>query len=246
MLENHSMPAKLGGHRMRRLSLVLALVVGLGGSAWAVPLAPGESQPSELFILDPDADVKAGPLVTPYSSSGGPSGVVRAAVIQESSLFNDLLGLTFIYQVTNTLPAVPSSQVVSRVTHSSFAHWSVDVGHDITGIDTLPTDFSPPFTAMVGVATPQEVDRGPNGETIGFDFKPSPFQINGGETSAIMVIRTNAPGFRVGNTAIINGSTAEVATFAPVPEPGFYGLLATGLAGIFFMTYNRRKRTADR
>jgi hypothetical protein len=58
-----------------------------------------------------------------------------------------------------------------------------------------------------------------------------------------MVIKTNATSFGAGSTNVINGAIATVVTFSPVPEPGFYGLIGAGLAGLLYAA-RRRKRSA--
>src|SRR3974377_1684056 len=87
---------------------------------------------------------------------------------------------------------------------------------------------------------------------------------NGGAQgeSAILIIQTNAPDYTPGSVALI-GTGSKVAdssgvgfgtiyntgkfsgTFlAPIPEPGFYGVLSIGLAGLFAMKYRRGKQKA--
>src|SRR3974377_1523328 len=80
--------------------------------------------------------------------------------------------------------------------------------------------------------------------------------------SAILIIQTNAPDYTPGSVALI-GTGSKVAdssgvgfgtiyntgklsgTFlAPIPEPGFYGVLAIGLAGFFCFEYRPRKAKA--
>jgi hypothetical protein len=68
-----------------------------------------------------------------------------------------------------------------------------------------------------------------------------------GVTSVIFEVQTTDKTYTTG-TANISTTVPRVATastYSPVPEPGFYGLLAIGLAGLFWVATRRSRRPAN-
>ena len=96
-------------------------------------------------------------------------------------------------------------------------------------------ELLPPLNANPHVA-PQFVALSSSGDQVTFDFSGSAaIQIGDSNESFVLVIKTNRKSFTAGSSSIIDGGVANVASFAPTPEPAFAGLLLGGLfvVGLF-------------
>lgn len=161
------------------------------------------------------------------------SGTLRSAV------YRNVLGtLDFYYQFYNSTSSPDS---ISRITMNSFAGFTTNIGYTNQNFDgSGNSDVN--FRGSSYNQAPLIGER-VSSSTVGFNFGAGSYspKINPGETSSILVIRTNATNFGIGSTSIINGAVANVATFAPtaIPEPGTYALLGAGLIALGLM---RRKR----
>ena len=136
-------------------------------------------------------------------------------VVQEDIVASPLGGLTFVYQFTNDSTSLTS---IHRMTEFDYAGFIVDATFFGAGQDPLA------------------FDRDPAGGVVGVDFSGANL-VDTGETSAVLVFRTNAPDYQPGTILVINGSATFVSGFAPIPAPGEFALL--GLAGV---TVARRRR----
>ena len=146
------------------------------------------------------------------------NGTVRAAVYRNLSNTLD-----FYYQFTNNSSSVDS---VGRLTMTNFTGFTTDVGYRMGNWDGN-------FLAANQAAL--SADRSSTGGTVGFGFGALSSQINPGETSASLVIRTNAINYTSGSVTTQNGAVWTAAAYAPttgVPEPGTFVLLGAGLIGL--------------
>lgn len=169
-------------------------------------------------------------------------GTVLYTGTLRSAVYRNLIGtLDFYYQFHNSWSSPDS---ITRITMNSFSGFTTDVGftnQDIDGSGNSDVNFRSSRSNQVPL-TAERVSAA----TVGFNFgagSDSP-KINPGETSSILVIRTNATNFGIGSTSIINGAVANVATFAPttgsnIPEPATYALMGAGLVVLGLL---RRKR----
>ncbi len=159
------------------------------------------------------------------------TGTLRTAVYRNASGFLD-----FYYQFTNTSVAATTNMgEVSRITTVSFGGFTTDVGFTNTDIDGAGGSTGVNFLAPTVWQTPDKADRSTApGSTLGFNFTANVGSgtIAAGETSSILVVRTNALSYNVGQTNLINGAVASAATFAPVPEPTTYALMGAGLVAL--------------
>ena len=146
------------------------------------------------------------------------SGTVRSQVFSGDTT-NALGGNTFVYRITNNSGSINS---IERATIDSFGNFLTDVGY-VSGAGVHPAD----------------ADRGTSGDIIGFDFKPFPGTVGSaiapGQTTDLLVIRTNSPSFVPSTLSVIDGSTGTATSFAPaavVPEPASAALLLCAAAGL--------------
>ena len=134
--------------------------------------------------------------------------------------------LTFTYLIQNNVGSLDS---MDRFTVASFAGVSTDVSYQApAGSGILPTS----------------VDRSATGDTIGYSFTLlGSGVVSPGSTSALLVVQTNAKSSTATNAYVIDGSTAQVSSFAPapgagVPEPATLSIAVLGGAALLL----RRRR----
>lgn len=222
--------------QITRAFLFAGLVVGIGATAGAVVLVPGQgatvlpgTASSSLPTLTGGTLVAS---VTDTFSTSSYSGILYTAVIRETTGTLD-----FLYQLHDT--GGPDN--MHRLTTIDFTGFSTDVDY-----------LSDPFTGFGFVAPNQAVAGFPpnphtgdrtTADTVGFNFdngEPNDLGLNPGDITNVIYIRTNALNYTMGNSNIIDGNIARVESFAPttVPGPAAVIPMALGLlAGL-----RRRKR----
>lgn len=196
----------------------MALLLSLGStSVLASPLSPGS-------LLSP-APAEVGPVgasllasttqnfLAPSSFSG--TLVSKVWTNDTSSPFG--VGLTFTYELI--MDPNPSAQPVSRFTLSSYQGFLVDASYT-NG------------TAGLGVP-PLSIGRNLLGDVIRFTFEDGfgNATLLQGMNSRLLVLQTDATYWQNSIAGVIDGATANVATFAPavIPEPSSMLLGAAGL-----------------
>jgi hypothetical protein len=200
---------------------------------------------SSLFVLQATSTLHAAPIVPggvqfPAIAEPGPVGGTQLAttgpVAFSSATFNGFLtssvftgdtsnpfglnGLTFVYQLVN---APNSGDSIGRLTVSSFDNFLTDVSYN----PTLPVGGTPPTL----------ITRSANGQVMGFDFVSPALAPN--TAGANLVVQTNSTQFNPTFASVIDGSTAQVASFAPLPVPEPSAVAALALSALAIV---RRRR----
>jgi hypothetical protein len=217
--------------RTRGIIVLLAaagLLLGVGvAPVDATPLPVGGS----LLLVSGELDPTGGAVVPPTGvtvpfASGGFSGTLTSTVISGDPS-NALGGLTFTYLLTND---AVSSNAISRVTVDSFTSFMTDVSYQTP--------------APIGSIPPSLVDRS-TADVVGFSFLPTVVPgaggvLSPGASSALMVVQTDAPTFTNALAFVIDGDTVNVASYAPLPEPGSFCLAALGVICLSAYAWRRR------
>ena len=163
-------------------------------------------------------------------------GSITAAVVQ-----NGLGTLDFYYQIANNagsgVDLTSNLNLLFRSVSEVFAT-SVFYRTDNGGLGIFSS-------GDIG-ATPGSASRDPFGLTVMFGFGAT--QINPGETSRVLVIRTNATDYIPGLSFVGDPIVAGAFTFAPagaaatVPEPASLALLSSAFAAAGYLARRRTKR----
>jgi hypothetical protein len=197
-------------------ALVVLAVIGAAAPALAQTALPPNTQVN-VASFTPVGGALLASLNSPFTTAAF-TGSLRSAVVQ-----NENNTLDFYYQVTNDANSLTS---LGRETNFNFSGFSTSVFFRPDAAPTVGGGF------VAGTETPDTADRD-NGGVVGFNFLTGATGASGkidpGETSSILVIRTDATLFAPGVSSVINGGGTSVTTFMPViPEPASLGLLAAG------------------
>jgi hypothetical protein len=197
-----------------------ALLVAIcAPGAFATSLAPGQT----INAIGTIAIIGTDTLVTSQgvafvSADGAFSGTLDSAVWRNNATGD----LDFVYQFINNSS---STDVIDEMSASKFGTYTTDVFYD-------PTEN---FIGFTGTIAPSQADRSSTGNAVNFGFD-SPIEVEPGETSYALVIRTNATTYSPGNVSLQNNSSSPLNLgYQPAPEPAEAGILLGGLfaAGLF-------------
>jgi hypothetical protein len=188
---------------------------------------------------------------TNFAETGTPTylGTLRTVVVQ-----NGGGTLDFYYQLSNIVSTPTNAPAdIFRMTIDGFDPFATGVmDYSTNGLAGIGGAL--PF--VIGNKSPRTADRDPAiGTGVGFGFANNPGlplfdpnNLNQGDTSFFMVVRTNATAFTASTATISGFGTAFAATFAPtgpvsvIPEPGsaLVGLAIMGVCGSGLLRRNRK------
>ena len=211
------------------LCLTVAGMLALTTPAGAIVLTPGNSD------------------VTATSFSGAPGTLIATATSSFTSVLgaSDFSGsvtedvykdsgtgmMDFVYQFSNN---AASGKDIDQMTIADFGGYINDA-YESTG------PVFDAFTASSNTSSGVHELAG----TISWDYTTGMVP---GATSAIVMIKTNAPTYAPGTISFIDQGTATLTDFmapATAPEPSFIALLGLGLAGIVGAVKQSRRKQAE-
>jgi len=210
------------------MGTALAILIGLSFGATpakAILLNVGDLNQSPDVFGTPAGVVQASQTVN--GSVGGLSISIFEQVILDSGTGH----LDFVYTVTNL---AASTNAVERFTVSNF-------GTGATG--TNPNQVDAGYVSNTNVK-PDTVDRpgGSSGDVIGWNFSTGGGILHG-QSSDVLVVKTNADAFTAGFTSTIDGQAVNLAGYQPtvVPEPSTMAIAGLGALGMIGYGLRRRK-----
>jgi hypothetical protein len=215
---------------LRSASIIIAAcgVLLSAASLQAAPIAPGGLLFPAPAVPLPGGNIVAGGVPQLFNSATF-SGTLTSTVLANDPTNPN--GLTFTYQLQNV---AGSPGEIDRLTIASFANILADAGQ----------------VPVAGNVAPAYIDRSllGNGATLGFSFAQVPLgfgTLQPGQTSDLLVVRTNATAFAASTANVIDGSVEQVSTLAPfvglptVPEPS--SIILALLAGTGLLVFSRRR-----
>ncbi len=218
---------------MRAIKLtfcVVAVVALISAAAQAAPLAPS----GLLFPIPAEAEPVGGVVLATSSLpflSGTYSGTLTSTVISGDTSNPFPGGLTFTYVLSN----LAGTHSINRLS--------------INGFDSFLLDASYQSPLAAGAVTPAYVDREATGSSIGYSFVSAPVgsgPLGTGQTSATLVVQTNATSFVPSSAFVLDGFPAAVTSFAPVPEPSTIALAGAALALFGYGALRRSRKATTR
>jgi hypothetical protein len=151
-------------------------------------------------------------LSTPFTTStGNTSGTLISAVYQE----NGSGTLDFYYQVVLNTTSTNCGGANQPACHALTRHTNTDFNHGGT-TTWVATRGDAVGSFSAGTVFPITADRNAAGDVVGFSFSPPVgAAIQPGQTSAILIVSTDAKSFTSGTTTVMDGGFASVSAFEP-------------------------------
>ena len=234
---------------MKKL-LALPLLTLLGVSLNATILIPGDVNVAVGSSTVAGLTLSGGPIATSsvaFNVSGGSGNLQHLSGTLISAVYRTVGGtLDFFYQVIQN-PKPPANPFDNTTTQDLFgpitAEYSANAFFVSNSGSLTGSPFSTPSIVSGFQAGTQSLTASRNDFAVDFHLKQLPLTNDPARTtSAVFVIATDATLYKADTAQVAGGTVAaNPATFAPTPEPGFYGALAVGL-GVLFSAVSRRNK----
>ncbi|MFW5697905.1 MAG: PEP-CTERM sorting domain-containing protein [Fimbriimonadaceae bacterium] len=183
----------------------------LNDTTVAVPTVPAPT----LSIVD---------IKTEAFASGNFTGELTSVVAKTDATGDNLI---FAWILANDETSI---NAIRRITVNDWMGWSAAVAqHEDAGlVGTSPKSVL-------------EADRSVDGDVIGFDFpRTQDGLLSAGTNSTVFWALSDATDYKESFASVIDGTVANVGTYAPVPEPASMLALATGLGALVARRRARR------
>jgi hypothetical protein len=191
---------------------------------------------------------------SPANSKGAVANITFENTVYVDPVTGDL---DFFYQIQNTYTGAATNQNTIAPTvqfNESFEGVTITGVSEITSTNyqTFDDFVKPTGGGITSVSLGNYDSQGDADLTVTFSAPIAPKQ-----DSAILVIQTNATDFdqagegtfawkanppagsHSGNTLVTNPFTLDALEPLPTPEPGFYGVLSLGIAGLLLLAHRR-------
>lgn len=218
-----------------KLSALALAFAGMVGSAQATILLPNTGAGTfDTLPFAPGGTVLASKSL---AASGAPSGhstwsgTLRTAVVDGPETG---INLDFYYQFSND---ASSRDGIGRLTGADFDGFSTNV------YQTAAAAFG---FFEAGNQAASTAGRGTS-QVVGFNFpEGGSNKIDPGETSWLLIIRTNAQAYEPGLVALTNGTANGFIGYqpVPVPEPETYAMMLAGI-GLLGVIARRRRQSKE-
>ena len=231
---------------LKRLARVRLLIAALFGCIALCIVAP-RAEATPLFVNstqlssgepDPTGGIAIASQLQAFASPSF-TGTLNSIVIAGDPS-NPYGGLTFEYQLTNN---EASANAMERLTVNDFVGFLTDASYQIPTANRPPTfDDRDASGNVVGFTFSNPIFIGPPIGSIGFGV------LGPGQTSAWMVVQTDAIRFQSTSASVIDGFTATVPTYAPtllIPEPSAIVLAALGLMAFAPLMLRKRRDAVE-
>jgi hypothetical protein len=200
--------------------IALTLLTIFDSDVRAALLLPGTTIPAA-SSGSPVGGTVVDSVTSPFSSTAIDGTLVSEVVSGDTSNPFGPGALTFTYKLTM---AGSSTDDVTRVTVSSYGTTTTDVTYNPAGGGVAPSDFS----------------RSSSGSVLRFNWDA--LAIPPASAGALIVVQTNATSWDDTTAAVIDGTSVNVPSLAPmaIPEPGAAAMALVGAGGLLARRHPRK------